>query len=61
VNLLIERTVWRVGWKVRRVATGARTRAIEKELRANLYEAARDVGPEQAVRSLGDLDALAEA
>ena len=51
----------RLSWKLwRRDVPWSRRRAIRRDLRANLREAAPDVGEVEAVRRLGSLNALAD-
>jgi hypothetical protein len=57
----IELTVRRIdSWLEARVPR-ARRRQIRDELRSNLIEASNEVGPEEAVRQLGDLHELANS
>jgi len=54
----IELAVRRVDWVLDGRVPWRRRRQIRDELRANLYEAARDVGAVRAVNHLGDLRTL---
>jgi hypothetical protein len=56
----IEGTLLRMTWKLRATTSPRRRRQIRRELRAHLLAASGDVGSEEAVRRLGDLEALAE-
>ena len=58
-RLRIELAVRRVDFALDGRIPGQNRRQIRSELRANLLEAARDVGADKAVRQLGDLRALA--
>jgi hypothetical protein len=54
MNLAIERYVWRVNRRLRRHVPPERRRAIRRELRGHLRDAAADVGPSKAVQQAGD-------
>ena len=57
----IELALARLSWKLwRRDVPWSRRRAIRRDLRANLKEAAADVGEVEAVRHLGSLEVLAD-
>jgi hypothetical protein len=58
-NLRIEAAIKNVDWQLQGWVPGRRRRQIRDELRANLREAAGDVGYEEAVRRLGGLRELA--
>jgi hypothetical protein len=58
-RLRIELAVRTVDWELDGRVPMSRRRQIRSELRSNLTEAAKEVGPENAVRQLGDLKALA--
>jgi hypothetical protein len=58
-RLRLELAVRRVDWQLDGRVPMARRRQIRSELRSNLIEAANRVGAADAVRQLGDLDALA--
>lgn len=56
----IEVALWELTWKLRRQGiSGPRRREIRRDLRANLYATAEDVGEQEALKRLGNLDALA--
>jgi hypothetical protein len=55
----IELTLLRLSWKLRSGVEPSRRKAIRRELRAHLRASAADVGREEALRRLGDLDELA--
>ena len=57
-RFLIDLTVWRVDFTLDGRVPWRKRREIRDELRSNLMEAARQVGPKTAVRQLGDLNAL---
>lgn len=54
-----ELALLRLSWKLRRGVEPGRRRAIRRELRAHLRASAADVGRNDALRRLGDLDELA--
>lgn len=54
----VERAVWTVDTHLASLPGGSR-REIRREMRANLWAAAAEVGAPQAVRALGDLRVLA--
>lgn len=61
MNSEIERALWSLTWKLwRHDVPGSRRREIRRDLRANLREAAADVGEREAVRRLGSLDSLVD-
>ena len=55
----IELTLLRLSWKLRGDVEPARRREIRRELRAHLRSSAAEIGQEEALRRLGDLDDLA--
>jgi hypothetical protein len=57
----IEVAVKKIEWELDGRVPRPRRRQILNELRSNLYEAAQQVGGEQAVRQLGDLKALSDS
>ncbi|MGH7764342.1 MAG: hypothetical protein ACREOM_08000 [Candidatus Dormibacteraceae bacterium] len=57
IELAVHRIDYSLEWRVSR----AKRRQIREELRANLTDAAQQVGAEEAVRRLGDLRALAKS
>jgi hypothetical protein len=59
MTIRIELALLRLSWKLRGDAEPARRRAIRRELRAHVRASAAEVGPEEALRRLGDLDELA--
>lgn len=59
--LWIDLAVHRVDWTLDARVSRAKRREIRDELRANLVAAAQKVGAREAVRQLGDLDALARS
>jgi hypothetical protein len=57
---LIEATLAQLSWKLRRTTSPGRRREVRRDLRAHLLTAADDGGSREAIRRLGDLDALGE-
>jgi hypothetical protein len=55
----IELALLRLSWKLRGGVEPVRRRAIRRELRAHLRASASEVGCDEALRRLGDLDELA--
>ena len=60
-RLRVEMAVRRVDFRLDGRVPRAKRQQIRGELRSNLLEAARDVGAQEAVRQLGDLDALTKS
>lgn len=60
-RMQIEVAVKKIEWELDGRVPRPRRRQILNELRSNLYEAAQQVGGEQAVRQLGDLKALSDS
>lgn len=60
-KLRIDLAVYRVDWSLDARVSRAKRREIRDELRSNLIDAARKVGSKEAVRQLGDLNALAKS
>lgn len=60
MNLAFERTVWRIDRRLRRDVPFSARRAIRRDIRANLRTAAQEIGPEEALRSFGEVTTVAE-
>jgi len=60
-RMRIELAVRKIDWELDGRVPRAKKRQVLNELRANLTEAAQQVGPEQAVQQLGDLNTLAKS